>query len=113
MFVRKKGAEGSVLQELCHFVILMQDVSNIADSAYFVKSTPLRAFSVSFHIFQLCILCEINFSLTFQCTLLILGRYVTDILKMFMKKRNAEKIILTNLQHFELSRPLLLIFYFT
>ena len=41
MFCRKIGAEGSLLQELCHFVIL-------ADSAYFVKSTPPRAFSVSF-----------------------------------------------------------------
>ena len=30
------------------------------------------------------------------------GRYVTDILKMCMKKFNAEKIILTNLQGFDL-----------
>ena len=30
------------------------------------------------------------------------GRYVTDILKMFMKKFNAEEIFLTNLQGFDL-----------
>ena len=30
------------------------------------------------------------------------GRYVTDILKMCMKKRNAEQIFLTNLQGFDL-----------
>ena len=41
-------------------------------SAYFVKSTPPRAFSVSFQYF---------------------ARHVTDILKMCMKNNNAEKII--------------------
>ena len=30
------------------------------------------------------------------------GRYVTDILKMCMKKFNAEKYLLTNLQGFDL-----------
>ena len=42
---------------------------NNGNSAYFVKLTPPRAF------------------------LLMYGRYVTDILKMCMKKFNAEKII--------------------
>ena len=46
----------------------------MVNSAYFVKSTPPRAFSVSFF-------------------LLMHGRYLTDILKMCMKKFNAEKII--------------------
>ena len=32
----------------------------------------------------------------------MLGRYVTDILKMCMKKFKAEKIILTNLQGFDM-----------
>ena len=41
-------------------------------SAYFVKSTPPRAFSVFFSV---------------------LCRHVTDILKMCMKNYNAEKII--------------------
>ena len=41
---------------------------------------------------------------TAQCIILILGRYVTDILKMCIKYFNAEKYILTNLQHFELSQ---------
>ena len=40
----------------------------MGNSVYFVKSTLPRAFSVSFN-----------------------GRYVTDILKMCMKKFNAEK----------------------
>ena len=44
---KKRPTKGSVVQELCHFVIL----SIMTDSAYFVKSTPLRAFSVSFLIF--------------------------------------------------------------
>ena len=48
MFCRKKGAKGSVLQELCHFVIFTVVVYHSVDSAYFVKSTPPRAFSVSF-----------------------------------------------------------------
>ena len=34
---------------------------------------------------------------------LILCMYITDILKMCMKMFNAEKLFLTNLQHFELS----------
>ena len=39
------------MQELCHFVIL----SIMTDSAHFVKSTPLGAFSVSFFdILQAC-----------------------------------------------------------
>ena len=38
----------------------------------------------------------------FQCILLMHGRYVTDILKMCMKKFNAEKKIWTNLQGFDL-----------
>ena len=45
----------------------------MAESAYFVKSTPLRAFAGSFQHFAL---------------------YVTDILKMCMKKFDAEKIFL-------------------
>ena len=50
MFCRKIGAEGSFLQELCHFVILTANVYHSTDSAYmyFVKSTPPRAFGVSF-----------------------------------------------------------------
>ena len=44
MFCRKKGAKGSVLQELCHFVILTKMFT--IDSAYFVKSTAPRAFSI-------------------------------------------------------------------
>ena len=50
MFCRKTGAEGTVLQTLCHFVILNArcNVYHSTDSAYFVKSTPPRAFSVSF-----------------------------------------------------------------
>ena len=35
------------LQELFPFVILTVGVCNMANSAYFVKSTPPRAFSVS------------------------------------------------------------------
>ena len=38
----------------------------MVNSAYFVKSTPLKSF---------------------QCILLMHGRYVTDILKMCMKKK--------------------------
>ena len=52
----------------------------MVNSAYFVKSAIL----------------------SFQCILLIHGRYVTDILKMCMNKFNAKKIILTNLQGFQL-----------
>ena len=37
MFDRKIGAEGSVLQELCHFVILIIRCCIITDSTYFVK----------------------------------------------------------------------------
>ena len=51
----------------------------MGNSAYFVKSTPPRAFSI-LH--------------------LILGMYVTDILQMCMKEFNPKKIFLTNLQHF-------------
>ena len=40
-----------------------------------------------------CLLCEINSYCSFQCILLMRGRYGTDILKMCMKKVNAEKII--------------------
>ena len=43
------------------------------NSAYFVKSTPPRAFSVSFFKMH--------------------GRYVTDILKVYMKKCIAEKFV--------------------
>ena len=44
--------EESVLRELCHFGILTQsDVCNMANSAYFVESTPPRASSVSFSYF--------------------------------------------------------------
>ena len=50
----------------------------MTDSTYFVKSTPLRAFTGSFQ----------------HC------RYVTDILKMCLKKFDAEKIVLTNLRGF-------------
>ena len=49
------------------------------DRAYVVKSSPLRAFTGSF---------------------LAHCRYVTDIMKMCMKKFDAEKIFLTNLQGF-------------
>ena len=38
MIYWKIGAKGSVLQELCHFVILTADVYHSTDSAYFVKS---------------------------------------------------------------------------
>ena len=52
MYCRKIRAEGSVLQELCHFVILTMMFSIVLiDSPYFVKSTPPRAFSVSFKYF--------------------------------------------------------------
>ena len=37
-----------MLQELCHFVILAVWCCNMANSAYFIKSTPPRSFSVSF-----------------------------------------------------------------
>ena len=48
---KKRRTKGSVVQELCHFIIL----SIMTDSAYFVKSTPLGAFSVSFfNILQAC-----------------------------------------------------------
>ena len=50
----------------------MQDVYHSTDSAYFVKSTPLRAF---------------------ECIALILCRYVTDILQMCMMNLSAEKNI--------------------
>ena len=46
MFGRKKGAEGLILQELCQFEVLT--VCNMADSAYFVKSTAPSNFGVSF-----------------------------------------------------------------
>ena len=49
-------------------------------SAYFVKSNPLRAFTGSFQHFA-----------------------VTGILKMCMKKFDAEKIFLSNWQSFQLS----------
>ena len=51
----------------------------MVDSAYFVKSTPLRAFTGSFQHFT-----------------------DIDILKMCMKKVDAEKYFLTNLQVFNL-----------
>ena len=79
-FFRKIGAEGSVLQELCHFVILT------------------KMFSMIFIVYTF------SSSWSFQCILLILCRYVRDILKMCMKMFNAEKIILTNLQHFQCSQ---------
>ena len=41
---KKRRTKGSVVQELCHFVIM-------TDSTYFVKSTPLGAFTVSVLIF--------------------------------------------------------------
>ena len=44
---KKRRTKGSVVQELYHFVIL----SIMTDSAYFVKSTPLGAFSVFFLYF--------------------------------------------------------------
>ena len=47
MFDRKEGTEGSELQELCHFVVLLQEVCNVTDSADFVKAV----FSVSFQYF--------------------------------------------------------------
>ena len=52
----------------------------MTDSEYLVKSTPLRAFIGSFQ--------------HFQC------RYVTDILKMCMKKFDAEKIFFDKLTGF-------------
>ena len=51
MFGRIIGAEGSVSQELCHFVILTIDVCIMTDSTYFVNSNPLRAFTGSFQYF--------------------------------------------------------------
>ena len=51
----------------------------MVDSAYFVKSTPLRAFIRSFSI---------------------LCRYVTDILKMCMTKFDDEKIFFDKLTGF-------------
>ena len=54
--------------ELSHFL------SPTVDSAYFVKSTPLRAFSVSYHYFA----------------------YTVDILKMCMKILDAVNLFLTN-----------------
>ena len=74
MFGRKNGAEESVLQELCHFVIITVN-------------------AVVFAIWLTCILCEINSSYSLHCVLLILCRYVTVILKMCMKKFNEEKLI--------------------
>ena len=46
--------------------------------------------------------CEKSTPQRFQCILLIHDRYVTDILKMCMKKFNAEKNFWTNLQGFDL-----------
>ena len=54
MFGRKLGAEVSVLQELCHFVIFTINVCIMTDSTYFVKSAPLRAFTGSFQHLQIC-----------------------------------------------------------
>ena len=51
MFERKIGTEGSVLQELCHLVILTIRCLYYDCCTYFVKSTPLRAFSGSFQHF--------------------------------------------------------------
>ena len=51
----------------------------MVDSLYIVKSTPLRAFIGSFQHFL---------------------RYIADILKMCMKKFDAEKIFFDNLQGF-------------
>ena len=49
-------------------------------------------------------LCEINFFYSCQCFLSILCRYVTNILKICMKKFNSEFFFFfTNLQGFELS----------
>ena len=56
----------------------------MVNSAYFVKATPLRAFNVS---------------------RLMHGRYVTDILKRWMKKFNAEKNIFDKLTGFWLDPP--------
>ena len=44
--------------------------------------------------------CEKSTPQRFQCILLMHGRYVTDILKMCIKKFNAEKKFWTNLQGF-------------
>ena len=49
VFERKLGAEGSVLQELCHFVILT--IRFLYCDWYFVKSSPLRVFTGSFQHF--------------------------------------------------------------
>ena len=46
--------------------------------------------------------CEKSTPQKFQCILLMHGRYVTDILKMCMKKFNADFFFLTNVQGFDL-----------
>ena len=48
-----------------------------------------------------CLLCEINSYYSFQCILLMRGRYGTDILKMCMKKFMLKKYFLTNLPGFD------------
>ena len=55
---------------------------------YFVKSTPVRAFTGPFQHFED----------------MLQRRYFADILKMCMKKFDAVKYFLTNLQGFELSQ---------
>ena len=52
----------------------------MVDSAYFMKSTPLRAFTGSFQHFA--------------------DTYVTEILKMRMKKFDAEKLFFVKLTGF-------------
>ena len=51
IFDRKIGAEGSVLQELCHFVIITIRCLHMTGSTYFVKSTPPRDFIRFFQCF--------------------------------------------------------------
>ena len=82
MFDMKIGAEGSVLQELCHFVIL-----------------TIRCLYYDWYY----ILCEINSSESFHWIFSILCRYVKDILKMCMKKFDAEKIFFNIYRAFNLS----------
>ena len=59
----------------------------MVDSAHFVKSTPLRAFTGSFQHFED----------------VLQRRYIADILKMCMKKFDAEKIFFDKLTGFLLS----------
>ena len=54
MFGREKGAKSSVLQELCHFVILIVCCCNMANSAYFVKKKLLEHSVYPFDTLQIC-----------------------------------------------------------